>query len=152
MTPLRNQHGRAPWIAIAATAVLAFGLGAAWWNWQSTRGPQLKRPTPVDIVPDSSVIQQALSLAAPVDSSALKMRWVDEVPGFDVSALSASRREIFVRFANAERCTCGCGYTLAACRVYDSTCEASGHRVETLLDSVRVGHIMSAAGIRKRPA
>ena len=64
----------------------------------------------------------------------------------------SSRRGIFVRFANAERCTCGCGYTLAACRAFDSSCDVSAPRVQSLLDSVRAGRIRSAAGIRKRPA
>ena len=85
------------------------------------------------------------------DSAAIKARWVDDIPGFDVADLSAARREIFVRFANAERCTCGCGYTLAACRAFDSSCEVSAPRVQTLLDSVRAGRITSAAGVRKRP-
>ena len=75
-----------------------------------------------------------------------------EEPGFDLVALSASQREIFVRFANAERCTCGCGYTLAACRAFDSSCDVSAPRVQTLFDSVKAGRIRSAARIRERPS
>ena len=85
------------------------------------------------------------------DSTAIKTRWVDEVAGFDLAGLDSTRREIFVRFANAERCTCGCGYTLAACRAYDSSCDVSAPRVQSLLDSVRAGHVRSLAGIRRRP-
>ncbi|HEY3215273.1 MAG TPA: hypothetical protein VGK93_02145 [Candidatus Eisenbacteria bacterium] len=56
-----------------------------------------------------------------------------------------------MQFANAERCTCGCGYTLAGCRAYDPTCEVSLPRIEGLLDSVRDGHIREARGVRSRP-
>ena len=106
----------------------------------------------VNTNPDSGVIQQALKLTeADLDSSAIKARWVDEIPDFDVSALSPGAREIFVRFANAERCTCGCGFTLAGCRASDMTCDVSGPRLDALVDSVRAGRIASARGIRARP-
>jgi hypothetical protein len=84
-------------------------------------------------------------------SSSAKHRWVEDVPGVDLADLDPAHREIFVRFANAERCTCGCGYTLAACRVYDSTCEVSLPRIETLLDSVRDGRLRDVRGLRPRP-
>jgi hypothetical protein len=148
-----ETRGRAPWIAILATAALAVGLSAAWWY---SRPPGPPSPPTASSLPDSGpampddTIHRGLRRAVD-DSTAIKTRWVDEVPGFDVSTLDPARREIFVRFANAERCTCGCGYTLAACRVYDSTCEVSGPRVQSLLDSVRAGRIKSASGLRQRP-
>ena len=150
MSLLHDPSGRIRWIAIVAVAGLIAGLSAAWWY---SRPPQ---PAPLAGTPDAGAglpddaIHRGLSAAAD-DSAAIKARWVDEVPGFDLSGLNAARREIFVRFANAERCTCGCGYTLAACRAYDPSCEVSAPRVQTLLDSVRAGHITSTAGVRKRP-
>src|SRR5204862_1231892 len=57
-------------------------------------------------------------------------RWTDDARGVDLSVLTPAKREIFLRFANAERCTCGCGYTLAACRAYDLTCPVSLPRSE----------------------
>jgi hypothetical protein len=150
MNLLRDPSGRIRWIAILAVAGLIAGLSAAWWY---SRPPG---PKPIASTPDAGpglpddAIHRGLRAAAD-DSAAIKARWVDEVPGFDLSELDASRREIFVRFANAERCTCGCGYTLAACRAFDSSCEVSAPRVQTLLDSVRAGRITSAAGVRRRP-
>lgn len=85
--------------------------------------------------PDSSAIVQAL-VPAMADSS-LKRRWVDEVKGVDVSGLDISQRSRFVGLANAEPCTCGCGFTLAACRSYDPTCPVSLPRAEALRDSIR---------------
>jgi hypothetical protein len=99
------------------------------------------------------VIDRALAqIPALVDSAELKSRWQDEVRGVDVAALDPARREIFLRAANAQRCTCGCGFTLAACRAYDLTCPVSLPRVESLFDSVRAGRIKSAEGLRERPA
>lgn len=153
MSLLRDPSGRIRWIAIVAVAGLVAGLSAAWWY---ARPP---RPRPAPSAPDKGAsqpempddaIHRGLKRAAD-DSTAIKARWVDEVPGFDLAGLDSARREVFVRFANAERCTCGCGYTLAACRAFDSSCEVSGPRVQTLLDSVRAGRIRSTAGIRKRP-
>jgi len=150
MTLLRDPSGRIRWIAIVAVAGLAAGLSAAWWY---SRPPLPQKAAsasdPGPRMPDDEV-HRALAPAAD-DSAAIKTRWVDEVPNFDLSDLSPKRREIFIRFANAERCTCGCGYTLAACRVYDSSCEVSTPRVQALLDSVRAGRITSAEGVRKRP-
>ncbi|MGH7731429.1 MAG: hypothetical protein ACRENJ_09295, partial [Candidatus Eiseniibacteriota bacterium] len=102
--------------------------------------------------PGERAIDQALEQAAPaVDSTAIKQRWVDEVRGVDVSGLDARRLELFLRYANAEQCTCGCGYTLAGCRASDMTCDVSGGRIGALLDSIRAGHITSARAIRARP-
>ena len=81
-----------------------------------------------------------------------KDRWVPVVKGFEAADLPASRREAFVRIANAQRCTCGCGYTLAGCRSYDPSCPVSGPRVERLLDSIRAGPYSGASGARRGPA
>ena len=87
----------------------------------------------------------------PIDSTAFKQRWLDEVRGIDLTGLDAAQRERFLRFANAGRCTCGCGYTLAACRASDMTCEVSGARLEALRDSIRAGQLTRMRGIRARP-
>ena len=143
-----SQAGRASWIAVLALAALTVGIGLA---WQQSRPPRTAEPAaPVD-EPTEQAIDRALERAAPVDSATFKQRWLDEVRGVDVSDLDARRLELFQRFANAGRCTCGCGYTLAGCRASDMTCDVSGARVQALLDSIRAGHITSARGIRARP-
>jgi hypothetical protein len=77
---------------------------------------------------------------------------VDEIPGADLAGLDPARAETFLRFANARRCTCGCGFTLAACRRFDPSCEVSGPLVAALLDSVAHGWVSDARGLRRRPA
>ncbi|MBI1796254.1 MAG: hypothetical protein HY076_00845 [Candidatus Eisenbacteria bacterium] len=86
----------------------------------------------------------------PIDSTMFKQRWIDDVRGVDVTALDSRQRELFLRFANARECTCGCGYTLAGCKASDMTCEVSGAALAALRDSVRAGRITSARGIRAR--
>jgi hypothetical protein len=146
MSLTHDSSGRVRWIAIVAVVALAAGLSAAFWF---ARPPQPPAPPPdASLEPPVDAIHQALR--AERDSAEIKMRWVEELPNVDLAGLDAARREIFVRFANAERCTCGCGFTLAACRVYDPSCEVSAPLVAALLDSVRAGHIRSVAGIRAR--
>jgi hypothetical protein len=132
-----------------AVAALAVGLGAAIWQWDLSRRPAPPAPEkPADPVGED-VIRHALEQAGiPADD---KSRWVDQVPGVELAALTGSHRERFLRFANAQRCTCGCGYTLGACRNYDAQCEVSLPRVQALFDSVRRGLAGSTAGVRERP-
>ena len=140
------------WIGFAAVAALIAGITVLYRPWPPERRPA-GGALPRSADTSDAVVEQALGqIPVPVDSVALKSRWMDEVKGVDVAALDAGQRQIFLRFANAERCTCGCGYTLAACRTYDLTCPVSLPRVEKLRDSVRVGWIRSASGLRERPS
>lgn len=140
-------------VAVLAVVALVAGGLVAFRDWLPLRRAPAGAPAPeAALVPeegDESTIERALRLAR-VDSTK-KEAWVEEVPGIDLAAFSAPQRELFVRFANAERCSCGCGFTLAACRQYDSSCEISGPRVERLRDSVLAGAIRSANGLRERP-
>ena len=149
MPSFTAQAGRARWIALVAFAALVAGIGIAWQQSRPVR--PVEPPVPGGQAGDR-VIEQALEEAAPpIDSTAFKQRWLDEVRGADVSGLDARRLELFIRHANAGQCTCGCGYTLAGCRASDMTCDVSGGRIQALLDSIRAGHISSARGIRARP-
>lgn len=48
-----------------------------------------------------------------------------ELPGVDMSKLTPEQRSVALRRFNAESCTCGCGMTLAQCRINDSGCGVS---------------------------
>lgn len=149
MSPHSSQSGRVHWLAVVAVAVLIAGVGIAWRESRVPRLPE-SATTPVP-EPAEQVVEQALRQAAPFDSTAFKQRWIEEVRGADLLGLDPARREVFLRFANAEQCTCGCGYTLAGCRASDMTCDVSGPRIAALLDSLRAGRIHGARGIRSRP-
>ena len=156
---------RSPAIWIAVVGVLALGAWALWQQYHPAAVPPAPPPTAAELAdPGGDVVAKAMrgvdgrvagsgapGSGAPVDSAAIKARWQDEVRGADLTGLDERHRELFLRFANAERCTCGCGYTLAGCKASDMSCEVSGALIEALLDSIRTGKIRSAAGLRVRP-
>ena len=122
---------------MVALLALALGIGTAALQWRKPSGAfaPLDIQAPSDTSDD--VIRQALDQSGTVDSTALKRGWVDEIRGLDVSALLPAEVDTLVRFANARDCTCGCGFTLAACRSWDLTCPVSLPLVEALRDSIR---------------
>jgi thiol-disulfide isomerase/thioredoxin len=48
-----------------------------------------------------------------------------ELPGVDLSKLTPEQKTVALHKFNAEMCNCGCGYTLAQCRIYDRNCKIS---------------------------
>ncbi|HKF25006.1 MAG TPA: TlpA disulfide reductase family protein, partial [Candidatus Acidoferrum sp.] len=48
-----------------------------------------------------------------------------ELPGIDFSRLSAQQKTVALREMNGKSCDCGCGLTLAQCRINDSACRVS---------------------------
>ena len=44
------------------------------------------------------------------------------IPGLDLSVLTPAQKQTALQRLNAEVCTCGCGLTLAQCRINDSSC------------------------------
>jgi len=136
---------------VVLVALLVVAVGVASVFRAGPRRPAV-REAPAAVEggePGENDVQRALRLAG-IDSTK-KDEWVEAVEGASDSRLTPARREVYVRFANAERCTCGCGFTLAACRRFDSTCEVSGPRIGRLLDSIVTGRPRSVAGLRERP-
>jgi hypothetical protein len=146
--------GRVPWIAVVTLTALLAGLVAWFAHWRPVDAPAPSETTadPLVAFDDTSdaVVDRALA-QIPVDSTELKQRWMDEVKDVDVTGLSDRQIEHFVRMANAQGCTCGCGYTLAACRTYDPSCPVSLPRAEELRDSVRAGLTGRVDRLRQRP-
>jgi thiol-disulfide isomerase/thioredoxin len=48
-----------------------------------------------------------------------------ELPGVDLSKLTPEQKISALHKFNAETCNCGCTFTLAQCRIYDSNCQIS---------------------------
>ena len=59
-----------------------------------------------------------------------------ELPGIDLSKLTPEQKQAALHRFNAEGCTCGCGYTLAQCRIYDHNCPVSKARTEQIIAQV----------------
>ncbi|TMQ72150.1 MAG: hypothetical protein E6K80_03455 [Candidatus Eisenbacteria bacterium] len=148
MDPTPRPKPASPrWIALAALVILAAGLAVAARQWRPPGVPSPAAPGARSPLRDP--IHVALKQAGGEDE---KSRWVDDLPEVDLAALSKAKRELFLRVVNTRRCTCGCGYTLAACRIYDATCEKSLPKVRAAYDSVARGSIADATGLRERPA
>lgn len=56
-----------------------------------------------------------------------------ELPGVDLSKLSAEQKMAALHELNAHGCTCGCKLTLAQCRIYDSGCGTSKARATQIV-------------------
>jgi thiol-disulfide isomerase/thioredoxin len=49
----------------------------------------------------------------------------NKIPGIDLSTLSSDARAKVLQQLNSEHCTCGCGLTVAQCRIDDESCTVS---------------------------
>jgi thiol-disulfide isomerase/thioredoxin len=48
-----------------------------------------------------------------------------ELPDVDMSGLTDAQKKAALRRMNSESCTCGCGLTIAECRINDESCDVS---------------------------
>jgi thiol-disulfide isomerase/thioredoxin len=62
-----------------------------------------------------------------------------QLPGVNLSKLTAEQKQAALHRFNAEGCTCGCKFTLAQCRIYDRNCAISKGRTEKIIEEVRSG-------------
>jgi thiol-disulfide isomerase/thioredoxin len=60
-----------------------------------------------------------------------------EIPGLDLSSLTAEQKTVALKRLNQESCNCGCGLTIAQCRINDSTCAVSPPLAEKIVGEVR---------------
>ena len=60
-----------------------------------------------------------------------------EIPGVDLSVLTAEQKTVALNRLNDEPCGCGCGLTIAQCRINDSTCAVSPKLAEKIMAEVR---------------
>jgi len=59
-----------------------------------------------------------------------------ELPGVDLSTLTPEQKKIVLHRFNADSCTCGCKFTLAQCRIWDSACAVSRAATEKIIAEV----------------
>jgi thiol-disulfide isomerase/thioredoxin len=52
----------------------------------------------------------------------------NQLPGVDMTKLTPEQKTVALHRMNEETCTCGCKYTLAQCRIFDSACHVSKER------------------------
>jgi thiol-disulfide isomerase/thioredoxin len=63
----------------------------------------------------------------------------NKIPGVDLSALSPDDRAKALQRLNSEHCTCGCGLTLAQCRIDDPSCTVSLPLAQELMKKIAAG-------------
>jgi len=51
--------------------------------------------------------------------------YATEIPGVDLAKLTPAQKERALTRMNEEHCTCGCGLTVAQCRINDPSCDVS---------------------------
>jgi thiol-disulfide isomerase/thioredoxin len=59
-----------------------------------------------------------------------------ELPDVDLSKLTPEQKKIVLHRFNADTCTCGCKFTLAQCRIWDSACAVSKAATEKIIAEV----------------
>jgi len=59
-----------------------------------------------------------------------------QLPGVDLSKLTAEQRTVALHKFNAESCACGCQYTLAQCRIWDRNCAVSKTATGKIIDEL----------------
>jgi thiol-disulfide isomerase/thioredoxin len=62
-----------------------------------------------------------------------------EIPGVDLAGLTPDQKTLALKRLNEEPCDCGCGLTIAQCRINDSTCAVSPKLAEKVMAEVRAG-------------
>jgi thiol-disulfide isomerase/thioredoxin len=62
-------------------------------------------------------------------------RRATEFPGLDLSQLTPEQRKVVIRRLNEESCDCGCGMTLAQCRINDAKCGVSLAKAKRVLQA-----------------
>ena len=60
-----------------------------------------------------------------------------EIPGVDLAVLTPEQKTVALNRLNDEPCDCGCGLTIAQCRINDSTCAVSPKLAEKIMAEVR---------------
>jgi thiol-disulfide isomerase/thioredoxin len=63
----------------------------------------------------------------------------NKIPGVDLSKLSPEKRAKVLETLNSEHCTCGCGLTVAQCRVDDPSCDVSLPIAQALVKKITDG-------------
>lgn len=61
---------------------------------------------------------------------------IKTIPGVDLSKVPVGQKTAVLQALNADTCTCGCGLTVAKCRVDDPSCPVSGPLAQSIVDKL----------------
>jgi len=74
-----------------------------------------------------------------------------ELPGVDLTGLTPDQKKVALKRMNAENCDCGCRFTLAQCRINDTTCPISRKIAAEVVRQVRAGQNFPTPQVPMRP-
>ena len=119
-------------------------------------------PTTFVVDPDGNTVQKHIGLISPVIyeletrvltglQADVRIEYVEddgqvllanaaqatEIPGVDLSDLTAEQRTAVLERLNQEECSCGCHLTVAQCRINDPTCGISPGIAERIVEEER---------------
>lgn len=60
-----------------------------------------------------------------------------EIPGIDFAGMTSAQKTEALKRMNTEMCTCGCGSTIAGCRIDDPTCDTSLPLAKKIVAEIR---------------
>lgn len=66
------------------------------------------------------------------------------VPGVSFDGLTPAQKKLAIKQMNSEHCTCGCGMTIAECRIADPSCSTSTKLGKKIVDEIRAGKTPAA--------
>ena len=62
-----------------------------------------------------------------------------DLPDVNMKGLTAAQKTLVLKRLNSETCTCGCGLTIAQCRINDTTCPVSQKLAAQVVQEVKSG-------------
>jgi hypothetical protein len=68
-----------------------------------------------------------------------------DVPGLELGKLTPEQRTAALKRLNDEQCTCGCGLTVAQCRINDPNCDVSLPIAKKIVDEAS-GKVAKSGG------
>lgn len=74
-----------------------------------------------------------------------------ELPGISFKGLTPAQKKMALKEMNSRRCTCGCGMTIAQCRITDPTCSTSQKLAQQIVDQIRAGKAPASPAPRAQP-
>ena len=76
----------------------------------------------------------------PSKMSAEDVAQVKDIPGVDLSKVPGERRAEVLQALNSDNCTCGCGLTVAKCRIEDPNCTTSTPLAKAIVERTLSTH------------
>src|SRR5690348_1601147 len=70
-----------------------------------------------------------------------------ELPGVDFKGLSAAQKREALKRMNTDLCTCGCKFTIAQCRINDSSCATSRALAAKIVHEILTNHPAATAAV-----